>query len=122
MPTITQLIWGESLTESINKMAAYVSSQPNWFDKRFTLVRSDSGFSSNGVETENQLESPREALLGFNDVGDISVVLGNWLSGDISMALGEINKEYEQQVSGDYVSVSASVLDEGSIGEPGMQG
>ena len=85
-------------------------------------MRSDSGFSSNGVETENQLESPREALLGFNDVGDISVVLGNWLSGDISMALGEINKEYEQQVSGDYVSVSASVLDEGSIGEPGMQG
>ncbi|KAK2189872.1 hypothetical protein NP493_95g07002 [Ridgeia piscesae] len=56
-----QLTWGEPLAESINKMAAYVSSQPNWFDKRFTLVRSDSGFSSDGVETENQSESPREA-------------------------------------------------------------
>ena len=118
-----QLTWGEPLAESINKMAAYVSSQPNWFDKRFTLVRSDSGFSSDGVETENQSESPREASVGFNDADDISVVPpelgGDWSSRDFSMAVGQINKEYEQHVSGDYVLGSASVLDECSIGEPG---
>ena len=120
-----QLSWGEPLAESINKMAAYVSSQPNWFDKRFMLVRSDSGFSSDGAETENLSESPREASIGFNNVDDISVVppvLLDCSSGDISMAVGDINKEYEQQVSGNYVSVSASALDGCSIGDAGSLG
>ena len=88
-------------------------------------MRSDSGFSSDGVETENQSESPREASVGFNDIDDISVVppvLLDCSSGDISMAVGEINKEYEQHMSGDYVLVSASALDGCSIGEPGYMG
>lgn len=111
-----QLIWGEALADSINKMAAYVSSQPNWFDQRFALFRSDSGFSSDGVETENLSDSPRDVSVGFSDADDISVVppvLGDWLSRDISETVGEYNMEYEQL---DYVSENPSPLDNYSIG------
>ena len=115
----SHLTWGKELADSIDNMSAYVSSQPNWFDQRF--MRSDSGFSSDGVDTENLelSDSQRVVSTAFIDVDEISVVapvLDDWSSLDISENVAQINNEYDQMTDQCMSVNPSSSLDSCSIG------